>query len=331
MAEARLLDLSTRIEAAGDDGLLPGDSVQLVLRTVVGEGDTPRFPDAETLEKALQGSGLVLDGPQVSAPTPAANGAQAVEASWTVQLLLPPGDHELGPVPVAVTNAAGEVGESLDAPGAPITVGTALSEELVARLEEAAGQGAMPQLVAEELAPVRGPWSLKGRLPWELGVTVGVVGLLLAVAIGWFLARWFRNRVVPAAPSQPLPPPEVEARARLAELPALLDQGEHLAFHVELATTLKRYLGRRYQRDLLELTTDEVRRLLAGPLREAPNLPRSREGVLRVLGACDLVKFARQVPRREESMTWFDEVEDVVERTTPVPVAEPESSEEEAA
>jgi len=303
-----------------------------VLRTVVGESDSPRFADGETLEKALAGKGLVLDGPQLSDAAPAAGGARAIEASWTVQLLLPPGDHELGPVPISVVDATGELGESLDAPGAPLSVGTALPEELVTRLEEAAGQGALPQLVAEELAPVRGPWSLQGRLPWELALAVGFGCVILAVLAAWFLARLLRRRVVAVAPPKPLPPPEVEARDRLARLPPLLDQGEHLAFHVELATTLKRYLGRRYERDLLELTSDELRRLLASTLRDAPNLPRSREGVMRVLSACDLVKFARDLPQRELSLSWLEEVEAIVERTTPVPVAEtPAVAGEEAA
>lgn len=328
MSEARLLDVSTRIEVTGEGSPLPGDSVRLIVRTVVGESDSPRFPDAETLEQALNGSGLVLDGPAVSTPVPANGGTRAIEAAWTVQLLLPPGDHELGPVPLAVLDAAGGVGEELDAPGAPLSVATGLPEELVGRLEAAsAQQGAVPQLVAEELAPVRGPWSLQSRLPWELGLTIGLVSVLILALMAWGLARWLRRRVAVVAPPRPLPPPEVEARTRLAELPPLLDQGEHLAFHVELATTLKRYLGRRYGRDVLELTTDELRRLLAGPLRNAPNLARSREGVLRVLSACDLVKFARDTPRREESLTWLEEVEGVVERTTPAPATEVPSGE----
>ncbi len=330
MAGARLLDLGSRVEFDGESSPLPGDAVRLVLRAVVAEGDSPRFASAESLEKALAGRGLVIAGPQVSEPTPAAGGGRAFEASWSVQLLLPPGEHELGPIPVAVVDAAGEVGEELEAPGALLSVGTALPEELVARLEEAAAQGAMPQLVAEELAPVRGPWSLRGRLPWELGLGVGLVLVLLSLLVAWALARWLRGRVAPVPAAKPLPPPEVEARARLSELPPLLDRGEHLAFHVELSLTLKRYLGRRYRRDLLELTTDEVRGLLKSSLRDAPNLPRSREGVMRVLGACDLVKFARELPLRGDSLAWFEEVEGIVERTTPTPEP-PAGADEEAA
>ena len=42
------------------------------------------------------------------------------------------------------------------------------------------------------------------------------------------------------------------------------------------------------------------------------------------------MKFARDVPQRERTMDWFEEVEGIVERTTPVPVAAAVESEEAA-
>ena len=315
MAEARLLDVSTRVIAEGAEATRPGDSVQLVAHAQVDGDAQARFPEAERLEEILAGKGLVLDGPRLS------RSGEVYEAAWTVQVLLPPGEQELGPVPVALVDAEGRVLEEIEAPAAPLTVASALPEELAARLDEAAGQGALPQVVAEELAPVRGPWTLKGRLPWEAALGGGLLLLLLALLAAWAWRRWRRSRAPVAAPAPPPPPPEVEARERLARLPALLDRGEHLAFHVELAWVLKRYLGRRYDRDLLESTTDEVRRLLQGPLKSAANLPRCRDDVVSVLSACDLVKFARDLPERGSSLRLLETVESVVARTTPAPPA----------
>lgn len=318
MAGPRLLDVSTRVELEGTEPPRPGDTVRLVARAHVEGEAQARFPDAARLEQALGGSGLVLAGPELSA-----EGGE-FQAAWTVQLLLAPGERELGPVPVALVGPDGAVIEELEAPAAPLEVASSLPEELVARLDEAAGQGALPQAIAGEVAPVRGPWALKGALPWEAAVGGGAALLLLALLAAWAWRRLRRGRPVEAPASEPLPAPEVEARERLAALPALLDRGEHLGFHVELAWVLKRYLGRRYDRDLLESTTDEVRRILQGPLKAAPNVARCREDVQRVLSACDLVKFARDLPAREDSLRLLEAVEGILARTTPAtrPAAE---------
>ena len=313
MAAPRLLDVSTRVEVSGTSPPRPGDSVRLVLAARFDGEAELRVPEAAALEKALGGDGLVLSGPVRT------GGDGLVEAAWTVQVLLPPGVHEMGPVAIALVDASGEVLEELEAPAAPFEVVSALSPDLARALDQAAEQGALPQLVAEQLAPVRGPWMLAGRTPWSLVLGSSALVVLLALLAAWALRRRLRRRPAAPLPAARLPAPDVEALERLAELPALLDRGEHLAFHVELARVLKRYLGRRYGADLLELTTDEVRHLLLGPLRAASNLGRMRETVTQTLSACDLVKFARDLPTRDESMRLLHAVEGVVVRTSPAP------------
>ena len=172
---------------------------------------------------------------------------------------------------------------------------------------------------------MRGPWVLRGSFPFA---TLGgwlILALVLVALASWAWRRW-RRRERPVEAPQRLEPAEVVAHRRLAELPALLDAGEQLRFHVELADIVKGYLSRRYDADLLERTTDEVRRLFKGTLRDRPNARGVRDDVGRVLGACDLVKFARDVTERGEALRLIEKAESIVDRTTvpeePVEVGE---------
>ena len=154
-----------------------------------------------------------------------------------------------------------------------------------------------------------------------MGVLAGAalaVALLAALGLRFWKRRPKKVRAVAAVPSAP---PEVVARARLNTLQALLDKGDVLGFHVELSETLKVYLGRRYEADFVDCTTEEVRTLLQSELRARPAVAKSRDGIGRVLAACDMVKFARDVPERRECLAHMEHVAEVVDHTTDAVVA----------
>ncbi|MEM7246128.1 MAG: hypothetical protein AAF533_12345 [Acidobacteriota bacterium] len=334
MSTSRILDVAARwVTPNGTSSWTPGDQGELCLRVSWTGSDSVAWPTHEDLGASFIGVTL-LGEPTVSSTTTSTNpvfeglDASTAEACYPVQVLLAPGLHELGEVEL------GFLDESADTLTMPLqlTVGTGLTEELSERLEQA-GDEALPQVVLEEMAPLRGPRVLKGELPWGAVLFGTMAAFLILGGLAWLGWRlWQRRALMPAAPPAPPPPPEVEARHRLESLPPMLDRGEHLEYHVELAETLKRYLSRRYSMDFLEQTTDELRRTLQSrSLRQRSELQAMRDGIASVLSGCDLVKFARDAPARDESLRALEKVEEIVDRTTPRPVVESETDEEEAA
>lgn len=137
------------------------------------------------------------------------------------------------------------------------------------------------------LADIRGPVKLPlGTYFWS-GLAAAAVLLALAVVL---LRR--RRRPRPAVvPAQPDVPPDVEALAALDVLTAseLMSAADLKPFYVVLAEIAKRYLERRLDAPVLEMTTAEAMAFLRenGVARElAPSL---RDLML----AADQIKFAR--------------------------------------
>ncbi len=157
------------------------------------------------------------------------------------------------------------------------------------------------------LAEIRGPEGLSvGRAFYA---AVAVAALLLGVA-GAFLWRR-RRRTGPEVPAVPERPPDVEAREALAALVATghLVRGELRAFYIALADIAKRYLERRLQAPVLEMTTAEMVAFLgshevawfcAVSLRE-------------LAGAADEVKFARGLGLAEQAEQHLAVVRGVIE------------------
>lgn len=141
----------------------------------------------------------------------------------------------------------------------------------------------------QRLAALRPPVSLPAGAPFW--AALGLLGACLAVVGGW----WWRYRRRPvggaAAPVLPPLPPAEEARAALQRLEeaGLVERGELRAFYIELMFVAKRYLERRLEAPVLEMTSAET----VAFLRDHP-MARRVGGVVRDLtAAADPVKFAR--------------------------------------
>lgn len=314
-------------EGAGEAGFRPGDVATLVVRVSwEGEGSVS-FPSREDLETALAGKARVLDegadAPGGAAPLHASAGASEASRAWLVQLLLPPGEHELPDIPLELVAADGGSPQEVAALGPTVSIQTVLDEADAAQLDQAQAAEQLRAEVAQQLAPARGPWELAPILPWWALLLAALA--LLALAF-WAFMRWWRKRRK-AAPSVPriVEPAEVVARRRLRELRegALLTTGRHLEFHVALADILKEYLERRLGTDLRERTTEEIRRLFHSSLRSARQVPEIRQEVLAVLNGCDLVKFARALPLPSEALAHVDAVERIITKTTEIAPAAP--------
>lgn len=141
----------------------------------------------------------------------------------------------------------------------------------------------------QRLADLRPPVSLPAGAPFWIAL-----GLLLAGLAGAAVWWWRRRRRMTGAVSQPaLPevPPADEALAALRRLQSagLAERGELRAFYIELAVIAKRYLERRLEAPVLEMTSAET----AAFLRDHPVARRMAATVRELTTAADHVKFAR--------------------------------------
>lgn len=144
----------------------------------------------------------------------------------------------------------------------------------------------------------RGP--LGGGPPW----TAWVFAAGAAATAAWFATRRRRPPAVAAAapPAPPAPAGPTAADRALGRLAALRgtrpgDDAARLAFHVEVASALREFVGERYAACAPETTTEEL--LAADALRHAvADGPRAE--LRSALRACDAVKFATARPGAAE-------------------------------
>lgn len=156
------------------------------------------------------------------------------------------------------------------------------------------------------LADIRPPVGVgPGREFW---VALGVLLLGLGLAV-W---AW-RRRKRPAAAAVPAAPPtpaDEEARAALAKLRAsgLLRRGEYRLYYIQLAEVAKRYLERRLEAPVLEMTSSEM----VAFVREHPAASAHAPALRDLAGAADRIKFARGSGLVEEGERHAAEVEKLV-------------------
>ena len=144
---------------------------------------------------------------------------------------------------------------------------------------------------------------------WVIGTVLGIALLLLGVP---YLIR--RLRKPPVAP--PPKPPYEEALEALGILDGkrYLQKGLIREYVFELSEIFKRYIGRRFDVQAEEFTTEEMIIWLGGSNLET----KLRSPVEWFFRTTDPVKFARYIPD-EKTIERFDrEVRDFLERTRPV-------------
>jgi hypothetical protein len=161
-------------------------------------------------------------------------------------------------------------------------------------------------------ADLKHPIAMAERLYWPWAA----LGLALVAAAAFLWWRQRSRRPAAALPAVPPPPPRPEHEIAYEELQQLLgsgrlERGETKAFYIELAEILRRYLGRRFAIDTFERTTFEILEALRGA-RLGPN---ALTLAAQSLGSCDLVKFAKYVPDRDESRRHVEQAYRLVDET----------------
>ncbi|MBN1867525.1 hypothetical protein JW916_09560 [Candidatus Sumerlaeota bacterium] len=210
------------------------------------------------------------------------------------------GDRSVGPIEVAYVDGEGN-SATVEAPAQTIQVASYL-EQMEAKGREVA------------LAPIEPPVLWPGLSPRKVAAWTAVGLAVLGAA--FYLARWMRSRRRgPQAVETVILSPEEEALQALSEIEAsgMMDREPAKVFYSRLSEILRRYLGRRYAFDALEMTSSEL-------LTQVDRLG-WREELRRVLmtdtAEADSVKFARYDPARPRRIGAIGRVREIVETTRP--------------
>ena len=146
-----------------------------------------------------------------------------------------------------------------------------------------------------ELRDITGPEQLPPEPSWNGIILWTSLAVAVAGSLAWWLERLRRQRRVTALS------PGDWALGELGRIEAgpLSVEAEVHVFHTQLSDTLRRYLEIRFHLPAEEQTTAEF---LDG-MRRSPLLTDEQQLLLRdFLERCDVVKFARVVPPRQEAL-----------------------------
>ena len=236
----------------------------------------------------------------MGAVRPEAEATPAGESRFRIRLgaFVLPGDHEIPAVPVGIRTADGELA-LIETPPVPVRVVSSLPPDT----EQAGG----------DIHDIRGPFALDVPPRWG-AIGLLALGLLILLALAWWL---WRRRGVREAPAVPLPPPAAEAEAALARLAraGLLEAGDVVAYYERLAGIMKRYAGRRFETPWSERTTGEILRDLRR--HAAPDHGEALPLLAAILGEADLAKFSDRTFRPGAAEARFREAGVFLDRTRP--------------
>ena len=230
-----------------------------------------------------------------------ARGAEADPGHWQQDFVLVPedvGELIIPALPVAIRAPPTDAALRLSTDPVTITVTSVVAPD---------ADFASPRDIAPPVAlPAFGP-----LLPSWLAL-----GLLTALA-ALAAVRW-RRRQQPA--SDALQPADALALAELEQLRSLIDQDRVEDFHVRLAEVLRQYLAARFGLPAPVQTTEE---LLAATLAAGEPMVARRQLVGALLNQCDLVKFARHCPARDDMQAALAAATSFVQQTGAEPGDEP--------
>jgi hypothetical protein len=223
------------------------------------------------------------------------------------------GEKSLPPFEVQYSNATTE---TLTASTNPRTIVVKSYVDKLAKESKGPGEVALRGIKP----PLEMPFPLRRTL---ITAAICAGALLLLVLAVWLVRKWLLRPVKKEEYAPPPLAPDVEALQALAQL-ELEDAAQREAvkpYYSRLSEILRRYLGRRYFFDALEMTSSE--------LMERARALDWNTGLLQTLSLdtteTDSVKFARYVPAHPLRVNALERVRQVVMETRVVEQA-PESA-----
>ncbi len=174
-------------------------------------------------------------------------------------------------------------------------------------------------VITEDIKDIR---DIKGPLDisWNWRPLARGVGILIAlICAGWgifyMVRRWRegRKKLLTDVP-EVLLSPEEEALAALENLKETGWEDIKL-FYSELSDILRRYVGRRYQFQAMEQTSEELEEHL-----KYKDIAEKPFGLVKsILISSDLVKFAKYIPPQISTEDIFPQMEKIIDYTKPKP------------
>lgn len=153
---------------------------------------------------------------------------------------------------------------------------------------------------------------VKDETPWWVWVLGGILLLLIALSI-YFLIRYFKKRKKKPAPlfkSKLSPLDEAMESLDKLQKEQLLSKGEVKKFHTRLTEIFKRFVSRKTEKDMLNLTSSEVLLSLHDTLLSRPDTAL----IANSLRMTDAVKFAKYIPPSYESESALNDTRKVIEQ-----------------
>lgn len=165
---------------------------------------------------------------------------------------------------------------------------------------------------AEDIKEIKPPVEIAAGTKthlWVGAVVLAVGGLV-------WLYLWRRKRARREVEEEKLGPPRPAHQIAYEELKRieslnLIEQGLIKQFYTEVSEVIRRYVGHRYRIITMELTTEE----LIDSMADAGIQQEHVAAVRSLLEECDLVKFAKFVPRKEVMYDAIPRAKAIVEAT----------------
>lgn len=268
------------------------DRFQLTLTIEAPTGTEVTLPEA-----AAQLGSFIVRGQTPIASTSVAPQTQRWQQVYTLEAGAT-GEQAVPPLTLSFreANAAPDAAPTqLQTEPLPITVTSVLPEN---------ADVMAPQDIAPPIA-----LTPPGLPPWIWIVAV-VLGLALTGGLLWWLRRR-RQRPVSPPPPRPAHVLALEALQRL-QRDNLMEPQTIEPFYVRLSSILRRYTEWRFRLRAPEQTTEEF---LADALVSGGLIATHRDLLSAFLYQCDLVKFARHQPDRNDMQHAFDSAKAFIEQT----------------
>lgn len=264
------------------ESITVGDVFHAAVRIDLPEGVSLAAPDSLVVGEDLENAGPREVRIDTAGGTRTATVLYPL-AAWR------PGSYELPDVTLRLTND-----------GSDTTFDVALPSFDVRSVLPADTAGVEPKPAKDVLGA--------NRIWWPLLLALLILALIITGLYMWWRRR--RGKEAPLVFTPAIPPLEV-ALARFAALrrEGLIERGEFRAFYDQLTETLRHYAAAVEPHWSVDLTTSE----LAARLRADAGVTDALE-LTRILGAADMVKFARAVTTRENAAGDLDAAQAWVQR-----------------
>ncbi len=271
-----------------------GDRLTLTLTAHSAAGETVQFPDLKShLDKFVLLDELPAERVEEE------GGAALIRRSWIIAAF-ETGRLEVSGLPLAVMHADGVV-DTLWTEPLPLDVISLVQDTLDAQIR-----------------PLRD--LVEAQRLWKRIAFWAVVGLAVLAALLILWRRYLRRRAdrlagdVSSLPARPAHLVALDELDRIKSL-GLIENGEIKRFHILVSEAIRRYLEARYGVLAPEMTTWE----LTAVLRDRRDMDSGLKELLRgFLEDCDMVKFAKYVPKIVEINATFNRAYEIVEKSRPV-------------